>query len=77
MEQIAIRNLTFSYDGTDEQSLFDVSFEVKKGAFALLIGKSGCGKTTLLKNLKSSFMPSGKRKGDVFFEGVSLDKMDE
>lgn len=77
MEQIAIRNLTFSYDGTDEQSLFDVSFEVKKGAFALLIGESGCGKTTLLKNLKSSFMPSGKRKGDVFFDGVSLDKMDE
>lgn len=77
MEQIAIRNLTFSYDGTDEQSLIDVSFEVKKGSFALLIGESGCGKTTLLKNLKSSFMPSGKRKGDVFFEGVSLDKMDE
>ncbi len=31
--------------------LADVSFQVPKGKYAILMGKTGCGKTTILESL--------------------------
>ncbi|MDO8265136.1 MAG: cell division ATP-binding protein FtsE [Candidatus Parcubacteria bacterium] len=48
----------------------DISFEVQKGEFVCLVGKSGAGKTTLFKLLLAEEKPS---KGHIFFYGKDID----
>lgn len=71
MEQITVRNLTFSYTNSELFALNNISFSVPKGEIFLLIGESGCGKTTLLRHLKPAFVPVGKRNADceILFDG--------
>ena len=64
MEQIKISHLTFSYGEENAFSLKDISFTVERGEILLIMGESGCGKTTLLRHLKKDYMPSGKRGSD-------------
>lgn len=79
MEQITVRNLTFSYDEESSFCLNNLSFSVRKGEVLLLIGESGCGKTTLLKHLKTDLLPQGKRSGKskILIDGKSLSDMSE
>lgn len=48
-QAIHVKNLSFDYE--DNQILQDVSFSLKKGEVATLIGASGSGKSTLFKLL--------------------------
>ena len=75
MEQIQIRNLSFSYPDSGIDCLKDVSLSIEKGEFVLLCGTSGCGKTTLLRHLKSVLTPRGIRSGAVLFRGTPLDQV--
>ena len=79
MEQIAIRNLTFSYDTESNFSLKDVTFSVEQGEIFLITGVSGCGKTTLLKHLKMEYMPKGERdiSGKVYLNGKRIEELTE
>ena len=55
MKAIVGRNLTFSYDR--DQVLQDAQFMLPKGAFAVITGPSGMGKSTLLKLMLGIFRP--------------------
>ena len=48
-----IENFSFTYP-KDKKIIKDISFEIKKGDFLVITGKSGCGKTTLLKKVANS-----------------------
>lgn len=72
MESFKVENLSFTYPGSTEHALKDISFSVNQGEFVLICGKSGCGKTTLLRLLKSSLSPFGKISGNILFKGKSL-----
>lgn len=72
MESIRIENLSFTYPGKDDATLKNINFAVKQGEFVLICGKSGCGKTTLLRLLKSSLSPFGEISGSVYFNGRLL-----
>lgn len=74
MAQFEIKNLTFSYPLGENEALKNINLTVKQGEFILVCGKSGCGKTTLLRLLKKEISPKGKQEGDVLFEGKSLNK---
>ena len=76
METFAIKNLNFSYPDQEQKALDNVFLTVEKGDFFVLIGQSGCGKTTLLRHLKSCLTPHGTGTGEVLFEGQKLDNMD-
>ncbi|WP_275207403.1 ABC transporter ATP-binding protein [Adlercreutzia equolifaciens] len=70
-----IEHLTFAYPATETGSmaaLRDVTFEVSSGSFTVLAGASGCGKTTLLRLMKSALAPHGALEGGVFFDGRLL-----
>ncbi len=71
MEQILFKNLTFTYPLTGKTALGGINLGIKKGEFILLCGKSGCGKTTLLRHLKAPLAPEGKRCGEVLINGKS------
>lgn len=79
MKAIRVDNITFSYDGGNGFALRNVSFDVEQGEIFLIIGESGCGKTTLLRHLKPAYLPEGKRSAESRIEihGTPMDKMSE
>ncbi|MBP9989732.1 MAG: ABC transporter ATP-binding protein, partial [Ruminococcus sp.] len=75
MEQIKIENLSFSYPLCEKKAIDNISLKIESGEFILLCGKSGCGKTTLLKQLKKELAPHGKKAGNIFFNGKSIEEI--
>lgn len=57
----------------DTVVLQDVSFEVKEGEFVSIVGKSGAGKTTLIKMILGLEDPTS---GEVFFKGQNVSILD-
>jgi cell division transport system ATP-binding protein len=49
--------------------LQDISFEIKAGEFVSIVGKSGAGKTTLIRLILGLEMPT---YGEVFFDGKNI-----
>lgn len=74
---IELKNVSFSYDGQQEETLENVNLTVKKGECVLLCGRSGCGKTTvtrLINGLVPGFF-SGKLSGEVLLEGENVNAL--
>ena len=69
---VEVRNLVAHYG--DTLILDDISFQVQRGEVFLVIGGSGCGKTTLLKHMTGLLRPTS---GDVFYEGAGIASMNE
>ena len=69
---IQVRNLDLSYD--DFVVMRNLNFSVNKGDIFILMGGSGCGKTTLLKALIGLNEPA---KGDVLYDGMNFWKADD
>lgn len=62
-----IENFSFTYP-EEKRVINNISFGVNEGDFVVISGKSGCGKTTLLKHLKPSLKPEGKIEGLVILD---------
>ena len=76
MECIKVEDLSFTYPDRRNKALVDINFTVNKSEFILLCGKSGCGKTTLLRLLKSSLSPFGETSGNIYFDEKPLEDYD-
>ena len=77
MEILSIKNLTFKYPQAEKKVLNDISLKINSGEFITLCGKSGCGKTTLLRQLKPPIAPHGEKDGIIEFFGQNLNKLSE
>lgn len=76
MATLAFEDLTFRYNGSPSPALDHVTLTVPGGSVALVCGQSGCGKTTLLRHLKTALRPQGERSGSVTVDGRPLEAMD-
>ena len=75
MPQIEVKNVGFQYAKSEERdsALKRISFSIEKGEFVSLVGKNGCGKSTLAKLLNGLFEPS---EGTVLVTGVDTSNDD-
>lgn len=71
--QIYLSDVSFSYSGSDKTAIEHFSLEIDKGERIAITGKSGCGKTTLLKLITGMVEPTG---GNVTFSGIDLRDID-
>jgi ABC-type multidrug transport system fused ATPase/permease subunit len=70
---IEFRNVSFSYANTDQTVINNLRFSIKKGERLAITGKSGAGKTTVLKLLSGMLRPSS---GEVLFFGENINDID-
>ncbi|GMV95563.1 MAG: ABC transporter ATP-binding protein [Candidatus Hydrogenedentota bacterium] len=69
---IEVKHLVAHYG--EKLVLDDVSFPVNRGEIFVIIGGSGCGKTTLLKHMTGLLTPTS---GQVIHSGTDITKLDE
>lgn len=77
MEIVTVGALTFRYPNGSKDALDNVSLNVEAGEFLVIFGSSGCGKTTLLRQMKPQLAPRGERGGEILFRGKPLGSLGE
>ncbi len=70
---IEFKNVCFSYPSTDKEVIHNLSFKISAGERIGIVGKSGSGKSTVLKLITGMLKPSS---GQVLFSDVDLKDID-
>ncbi len=68
-EKIEFRDISFTYPGTEVQTLKNVSITINKGETVAIVGPNGSGKTTLTKLLVRFYDPDS---GEILFDGTQI-----
>jgi ATP-binding cassette, subfamily B, multidrug efflux pump len=71
-ETIEFHNVTFRYPSSEVNNLQNVSFSIKRGQTFGIVGKTGSGKTTLVKQLLRQY-PLGD--GEITISGIPIDRI--
>lgn len=64
----------YSTEGRPVSALSEVSFEASRGEFVALVGRSGCGKSTMLNLAGAMDFPTS---GSVFLDGVDTRSLND
>ena len=70
---ISVSGVSFRYDENSRYVLEDLSFEVKAGEYVALVGKSGCGKSTIMRLLLGF---EKAERGTIFYGPYEVQKVD-
>ena len=71
---ISMKNVVFSYDSSLPPVIEQLSLDIKRGERVALVGRSGSGKTTVLKLMTGMLSPDS---GSVLFSGMDIRKIKE
>lgn len=75
---IQIEDVSFRYSNSKDDALEHINLHIRQGEFVVLVGSSGCGKTTitrLINRLVPEFF-EGKLEGKVYIDGQDTSDLD-
>lgn len=67
--EIEFKDVSYSYEDSQEEVLENVSFKVNRGDIIALVGSSGAGKTTLVDLIPRFYDPTS---GAIFIDGIDI-----
>lgn len=67
---LSLKNISVKYGGFT--AVHDINIELSEGEIVVLLGSNGAGKSTTFRTISGLSKPS---KGEIFFEGKSLNKV--
>lgn len=70
---IEVSNLSFRYGESLPLVLDDISFRVNSGEYVAIVGRTGCGKSTLMRLLLGFETPT---KGAIYYNGQDISRVD-
>ena len=70
---IELAHVTFRYDDNMPPVLDDLSLTIRPGQYVAIVGKTGCGKSTLMRLMLGFETP---QKGGVFFDRRDINRLD-
>ena len=70
---INVSGVTFSYGEDEPTILRDLSFSIRPGEYVALVGRSGCGKSTILRLLLGFETPD---EGTIFYGSYNVQNVD-
>ncbi len=70
---IEINNVTFRYNENMPYVLQDLSLTIKRGEYVAIVGRTGCGKSTLMRLLLGFETPE---KGGIYYDGRDIQSLD-
>ena len=73
MGGIELNNVTFAYNPDMPNVLDGVSLKISPGQYVAICGKTGCGKSTLMRIMLGFEKP---QRGGVFYDGKDLERID-
>ena len=71
--RIDLEHVSFRYDHDSKMILNDISLHVKPGDYIAIVGRTGCGKSTLVRLLLGFEKPES---GAIFYDGRDLSALD-
>ncbi len=66
---IELSGVSFCYHENKTETLNNVSLKIEKNDYLAVMGKSGCGKTTLIKLILNLYNP---QKGSIKMDGINI-----
>ena len=70
---IELSHVSFRYNENMPWVLEDLSLKIQPGQYVAIVGKTGCGKTTLLRLLMGF---ESAQKGAIFYDGKNINTLD-
>ena len=70
---IELNNITFRYTDDMPPVIDDLSLKIRPGQYVAIVGKTGCGKSTLMRIMLGFEAP---QKGAVYYDGHDIKKLD-
>ncbi len=72
-ESLEFKNVSFRYEGNEENTLSNVSFKINKGETFAVVGHNGAGKTTLSKLIMRLYDVTD---GEILYNGINIKEYD-
>ena len=66
---VSVRNVSYTYQGNNEESVKDFSIEIKPGETIGIIGSTGCGKSTAASLIAGIY---NAQQGAVLLDGIDI-----
>ena len=73
MGSVELNNVTFTYDENMPNVIDGLSLKISAGQYVAIVGKTGCGKSTLMRIMLGFEKP---QRGGVFYDGKDIERMD-
>ena len=68
-KDLILKDISYKYFKSGQKSLSNINLNIKKGQSVAIVGRTGCGKTTLSNIILGLFKPTS---GDIFIDGEKL-----